>query len=105
VPELGNSFVTGHELAIIQAASVVVVDWFRDHERRAFRETILRQAQPVLLQYGLTAGDYPAFRRVANLIRTGRGHPTDNPEPLIAATRDLPDIGIALAGDMAGSST
>jgi hypothetical protein len=88
---LGSYFVTDKELAIIQAARAVVVDWLQAPVRRPFRESVLRQADPVLLHYGLTAGDYPAFRRVANLIRTGKGHPTENPAPLIAATRDLPD--------------
>jgi hypothetical protein len=94
MPELGSHFVTDTELAIIQAASAVVIDWFRDHDRRSFRQTILERAKPALLQYGLTASDYPAFRRVANAIRTGQGHPDTNPGPLIVATRDLPDLSI-----------
>jgi hypothetical protein len=95
MPELGPYFVTDKELAIIQAAHLVVVEWFQNPGRRSFRETILRQAQTTLVRYELTAGDYPAFRRVAHLIRTGQGHPESNPGPLIATTRDYPDFAIA----------
>jgi hypothetical protein len=91
MPELGSYFVTDKELAIIQAASVVVVDWFQNPGRRPFREMVLARAEPTFLRFGLEPSDYPAFRRVANLIRTGGGHPTDNPEPLAAATQDLPE--------------
>jgi hypothetical protein len=95
MPELGPYFVTTKELAIIQAAHVVVVEWFQNPGRRSFRETILTRAETTLGQFDLAAGDYPAFRRVANLIRTGRGHPDTNPAPLIAGTRDHPDFVIA----------
>jgi hypothetical protein len=94
MPEISDQFVTERELAIIEAAYVVVMEWIRDHQRRSFRQTILERAKPALVQYGLTASDYPAFRRVANAIRTGQGHPDTNPGPLIVATRDLPDISI-----------
>jgi hypothetical protein len=85
----------------------VAVEWFQDDERPSFKETILGRARPILIQHGLTASDYPAFRRVANLIRTRQGRPDSNPAPLIAATRDLPDISINLdaEGELHGSAT
>ena len=94
MPELNGHPVTDRELAIIQVASIVVADWLRDPNRKSFRGSILSQSIPLLGRIGPDADDYPAFRRVANAIRTGQGHVSANPGPLIAAVRG--ELGILI---------
>jgi uncharacterized protein YjiS (DUF1127 family) len=89
--ELAGFQVTRHEVTIINAATDLVSAWQQEPKRRPFREALRRLAEDQLSHYGLTPADYPAIRRVANLIRTRQGHPTDNAAPLIAAVRDHPD--------------
>jgi hypothetical protein len=89
--ELNGHWVTDRERAIIETAHWVVIEWFRDHHRKSFRTTILQRSRSALTDAGLAPSDYPAFRRVANAIRTGRGHRDSNPGPLIALFRDDPD--------------
>jgi hypothetical protein len=107
MPDLDGDPITDRERAIIEAAHWVVIEWFHDHHRESFRTTILQRSRSALTDADLAPSDYPAFRRVANLTRTGQGHPTENPEPLIAATRDLPDISLMVEeeGDAHGSDT
>jgi hypothetical protein len=89
--ELAGFEATRHEVTIINAATDLVSDWLQEPNRRRFREALRILAEHQLPHYGLAPADYPAVRRVANLIRTGQGHPTDNAGPLIAAVRDHPD--------------
>jgi hypothetical protein len=85
--EFNGHLVNTREFALITVAGEMVRDWFRDPKRPHFREALLAEGRLRLPEHGLTAADYPMFRLLAHAIRTGQGHPTDNPAPLVAILR------------------
>jgi hypothetical protein len=68
---------------VIFNAQHFVAEWLRNPARRPFRESV---ESAIRFRYADTLtsdGEREAFRRVANAIRTGRGHASANPAPLL----------------------
>jgi hypothetical protein len=68
---------------ILFSAQHFVAEWLRSPARRPFREAV---ETALRFRYSDTLNserEQEAFRRVANAIRTGRGHASSNPAPLL----------------------
>jgi hypothetical protein len=75
----------------MSAALGLVLDWRGNLRRADLRNALLPVVEGYLESAGLSRADYTDVRVVANAIRTGRGHPIDNPDPLIELLRSRAD--------------
>lgn len=83
--------ISPHERSLLTAATEMVTDWQGAQSGGSFRRAVLTQADHYLTLHGLTHADYAQFRLMANAIRTGKGDPNTNPDPLIAILRGEAD--------------
>ncbi len=64
---------------------LLVTEWLQDPNRAQFHR-FLRDHHPERSSYvqkGLTPAQRAGYLTIAELIRLGRGHATDNPKPLL----------------------
>jgi hypothetical protein len=85
--EIGFTRMTAPERdhEIMFAAQAAVDEWFHSIHRTTFQRTICATSDNLYQRAQLSRAERPPFALVASLIRTGRGHATANPAPLLMA--------------------